>query len=274
MPKINELPAASSAQADAVVAADNAARTLTERVTLDQIATLSAGYAPVQSVAGRTGAITLTVSDVANAVATGDSRLTDSRAPTAHSNSHKTGGIDAISPADIGAAATGHTHTLSNISDAGTAASRNAPASGDATSAQVVLGSDTRLTDSRVPTSHASTHRSTGADYPAPVCVAPSSLSASQNNWNPGRADVLYVTSSTAVTITGLSSATVPDGFCVLVLNNNASGGAAVTLAHESASSDAENRFRSGFSANVLLAANGGSAVLVYHAAVSRWRIL
>lgn len=36
----------------------------------------------------------------------------------------------------------------------GTSATRDAPSSGNATSAQVVLGSDTRLTDSRVPTSH------------------------------------------------------------------------------------------------------------------------
>jgi len=37
------------------------------------------------------------------------------------------------------------TQTLSTISDAGTAASKNVPASGNASSAEVVLGSDTRL---------------------------------------------------------------------------------------------------------------------------------
>lgn len=52
------------------------------------------------------------------------------------------------------------TQTLATISDAGTAASRNVAATGDAGSTQVVLGSDTRLTDARVPTAH--TH--TGAD--------------------------------------------------------------------------------------------------------------
>ena len=83
-----------------------------------------------------------------------DSRLTDARTPTAHKTSHATGGTDAITPADIGAAAASHTHTLSQITDAGTSASRAVPASGNATSTQVVLGSDTRLTDSRTPTSH------------------------------------------------------------------------------------------------------------------------
>lgn len=56
--------------------------------------------------------------------------------------------------------ATGHTHTLSAVTDAGTAASRNVPASGDAATNQVVLGSDTRLTDARAPISHV--HSATG----------------------------------------------------------------------------------------------------------------
>jgi hypothetical protein len=50
-----------------------------------------------------------------------------------------------------GKAASSHTHTISQITDAGTAASKNVPSSGNASSTQVVLGSDTRLTDSRAP---------------------------------------------------------------------------------------------------------------------------
>jgi len=78
MPKtISQLPAAASVTLNAVVAADNATGTLTEKVTLGQIAALASGA--VTSVAGKTGAVTLTVSDVTNAVGTSDSRLTDSR---------------------------------------------------------------------------------------------------------------------------------------------------------------------------------------------------
>ena len=44
-----------------------------------------------------------------------------------------------------------HTHFVSDILDAGTAALRNAASSGDAAFVEVVLGSDSRLTNQRVP---------------------------------------------------------------------------------------------------------------------------
>lgn len=43
-------------------------------------------------------------------VKTDDSRLSDARTPTAHKASHYTGGSDALTAADIGAATSGHTH--------------------------------------------------------------------------------------------------------------------------------------------------------------------
>lgn len=46
------------------------------------------------------------------------------------------------------------TQPLSTISDAGTAASKNTPAAGNASATEVVLGSDTRLSDARTPTTH------------------------------------------------------------------------------------------------------------------------
>jgi cell pole-organizing protein PopZ len=59
-----------------------------------------------QHTAALGGAAILNVGTTAGTVAAGDdSRLSDSRTPTAHAASHKTGGTDALAAADIGAAA-------------------------------------------------------------------------------------------------------------------------------------------------------------------------
>lgn len=120
---------------------------------------------------------------------------------------------------------------------------------------------------------HASRHQTGGADQIDPVIVTPSSLSSSQNNYAPGVCDILRLTSSTAIDITGLVAATA-DGAMRLVINVNASGGSAITLKHESSSSTAANRFRNTTGGDYILPADGGSAVLTYSSAISRWRIL
>lgn len=208
-----------------------------------------------------------------NIARTSDAAMTNARTPTAHKASHSTGGSDAIAPADIGAAASSHTHLLANVTDAGTAASRNVPASGDATITQVVLGSDSRLTNSRAPTTHSSTHSCTGADPVLPVVVTVN-LTAGQNNWAPGRADVIRVTSTGNVTITGMAVTGIPDGAVVAIVNENADGGGWITATHESPSSTAANRFRSAWKSDAVAPPNGGRITLEYSAAASRWRII
>ena len=44
-------------------------------------------------------------------------------------------------------ASSSHTHTLSDVTDSGTAAAKDVPSSGDASSTQVVMGDDSRLTE-------------------------------------------------------------------------------------------------------------------------------
>lgn len=56
----------------------------------------AAAAAPVQSVAGRTGAVTLSVTDVTNAVSTSNPALTNARTPLSHAASHQHGGSDEI----------------------------------------------------------------------------------------------------------------------------------------------------------------------------------
>jgi hypothetical protein len=55
------------------------------------------------------------------AIQPGNPALSDPRTPTAHKSSHSVGGSDALSPADIGAAATVHGHAISDISGLQTA---------------------------------------------------------------------------------------------------------------------------------------------------------
>jgi len=177
------------------------------------------------------------------------------------------------------------TQTAATISDFATAVVAAAPPTTNASlltsgtladarlTANVVLTGDSRLSNARTPTSHASTHQTGGADAINPVIVTPSSLSASQNDYAPGVCDIIWLSSSNAIDLTGLVAGTV-DGAMRLVINTNASGGAAITLRHESASSAAANRFRNTTGGDFVLPADGGSAVLTYSSAISRWRIL
>jgi len=177
------------------------------------------------------------------------------------------------------------TQTASTISDFATAVVAAAPPTTNASlltsgtladarlTANVVLTGDSRLFNARTPTSHASTHQTGGSDAIAPVIVTPSSLSASQNDYAPGVCDIIRLSSSTAIDITGLVAPSV-DGAMRLIINTNASGGSSITLKHESASSTAANRFRNSTGGDFILPADGGSALLTYSSAISRWRIL
>jgi hypothetical protein len=69
-------------------------------------------------------------------------------APSAHKSSHATGGADALTAADVGAAASSHSHSWSDLTS-GVPTSLSGYGITDA-----VGSSDARLTDSRTPTAH------------------------------------------------------------------------------------------------------------------------
>lgn len=87
-----------------------------------------------------------------------DSRLSDARTPTAHKNTHAIGGVDALTPADIGAA------TAAQGAKADSAIQPGNPA----------------LSDARIPTAHKSSHATGGSDAltPGDVGAEPAGASA------------------------------------------------------------------------------------------------
>lgn len=129
-------------------------------------------------------------------------------------------------------------------------------------------GNDARLSDSRTPTSHASSHQIGGSDAIANVVNSPSQISSTQNDYSLPSADVVRLTSDAARTITGFVAGTT--GRVVVLVNV---GSFAITLSHQSTSSTAANRVIVPWSADYILDP-AYAAVLVYDGTTSRWRIV
>lgn len=88
-------------------------------------------------------------SNATQVVRADDARLSDSRTPLAHS--HTKSNITDFA----------HTHLKADVVDLGTigtAAAKNVPSSGDATGTDVVLANDSRLSNARTPSAHATSH--------------------------------------------------------------------------------------------------------------------
>ena len=138
-----------------------------------------------------------------------------------------------------------------------------------ATQSSVAYSSLTGTPSTFAPSAHASTHQTGGADAVASVVVTPSSLTADTNDWAIGTGDVFRVAGTAARNITGIAAGT--SGLAILLVNV---GSFALTLKHQSASSSAANRFTIPWAGDLILAASGGNAVLVYDSTSSTWRVL
>lgn len=202
-----------------------------------------------------------------------------SYAATVHA--HAIADVTGLQTALDGKAASSHTHTASAITDFTTAVQAAAPATTDASlltsgtladarlSANVVLTTDSRLSDARTPAAHASSHQTGGADTIANVVASPAQLTADQNDYAIGTGDIFRVSASAARNITGVVAGT--SGQAVLLVNV---GTFAITLKHQSTSSAAANRLVVPWAGDYVMAANGGAALLVYDATDSRWRVV
>lgn len=147
---ISDFPTAVAAVAD--VAANTAARhTHTNQAILDNVtaAFTSADETKLDGI--EAGAEVNNISDL-NAT-----DLTDGGDTTLHTHDDRYYTETEIDTALSGKSDTGHTHTLSDVTDAGTAAALDVASTGDAGIGEVVKGNDSRLTDSRTPTAHTHT---------------------------------------------------------------------------------------------------------------------
>jgi hypothetical protein len=153
---------ASAAASDATTKANAAQAAAVQRAnhtgtqtasTISDFTTAASAAAPVQSVAGRTGAVTIAAADVSGlgSLATQSSvsyaslsGVPSTFAPAAHKASHATGGSDALSPADIGAATQHHTHSASDLTSGTVATARLG--SGTANSTTYLRGDQTWAT--------------------------------------------------------------------------------------------------------------------------------
>lgn len=79
-----------------------------------------------------------------------DARLVDARTPIEHKATHQTGGTDALTPADIGAAPASHTNVAATASVLG-------HVKFGTTAGTACEGNDARLSDARTPTAHTHT---------------------------------------------------------------------------------------------------------------------
>ena len=109
-----------------------------------------------------------------------DARLSNARTPTAHKATHKTGGTDALTPADIGAVPT----TIQVIAGTGLsgggslAANRTLAVTYGTAAGTACQGNDARLSNARTPTAHKATHKTGGTDAltPADIGAVPTTI--------------------------------------------------------------------------------------------------
>lgn len=135
------------------------------------------------------------------AVGDNDTRMTNARTPTAHAASHQNGGSDEVATATAGA------NVIPKAGAGGTLAIGFIPLGSSAATACV--GNDTRLSDARTPTAHATSHKNGGSDEVATATAGANAIPKAGAGGTLAAAwvqEVLNAADLLDVTVTGLAA--------------------------------------------------------------------
>jgi len=198
--------------------------------------------ANVRSVAGRTGDVTLTGSDVSGVVTTLNSL---------------SGAVEIAAGSNITVSAGGTTVTIASTASGG-----------GVTSVAGVTGSVT-LTAIGLATSTSGQVITLDA---RPVRTTPTAITASQNDYNPGAGDIFRISSGSTNTlnITGLATAAMAQE--ALFINVSTHTSSTIRFQHQNTNSIAAQRIVVPWAGDLNLAPNGGSVVVVRDTTDDRWR--
>ncbi len=119
---------------------------------------------------------------------------------------------------------------IANKPALGTASTKDVPTSGNATTTQVVLGNDSRLSDIRTPSAHAMSHAAGGSD---PLAIAASQVSgipaalSAQNIDNVSRVGIGTTDTSNKLSVNGPSALFANSGDCRATISKGAASNTA-----------------------------------------------
>ena len=245
-----------------------AGRTGTVTLTTTDISgfsTAASSAAPVQSVAGRTGAVTLSTADVSGY-----------QSPPVTSVAGRTGDVT-LSTSDVtgfAAAAASAAPVQSVAGRTGAVTLSTSDVSGYvAPPVSSVAGATGTVTFTAIGLATSQLGSAVTLDA-SPVYATPAAISASQNNYAPGFGDILRLSSSNTSTlnITGFSTSSMSNQ--ALLINVSTHTSSVLAIKHSSSSSVSTNQVLVPWAGDCLLPPNGGAAVVIRDATSSVWRIV